>query len=376
MPAPANDDASASTTNRRTLIRELWRRRAAHGKLFIRPEMPYSAEASAMESIDPHHASFTVELARHGLPPLRRGALTTLQVNVGKLCNQACHHCHVDAGPKRTEIMTRPTAERVVEVLAASATVETVDITGGAPELNPSFRHLVESARRLGKKVIDRCNLTVLFEPGMDALPAFLAEHRVELTCSLPCYTPGNVDKQRGKGVFDKSIEALRWLNGIGYGRAGSDLVLNLVYNPLGPFLPPAQEKLEVDYKRELGRAFGIEFNRLFTITNMPIKRFAADLERSGKQQEYMGLLVNHFNPSTVEGLMCRSLVSVGWEGTLYDCDFNQMLEIPVPRARRTIFDVDDIGELAGAPIATDSHCFGCTAGAGSSCGGETLKGS
>ena len=326
-----------------------------------------------MESPRPSGPSFEATLARHGLAPLRRDRVSTLQVNVGKLCNQACHHCHVDAGPKRTEIMTRSTAERVIQLLTASADVETVDITGGAPELNPSFRYLVEGACQLGKRVIDRCNLTVLFQPEMERLPEFLAEHRIELTCSLPCYTASNVDRQRGKGVFDKSIEALLLLNRLGYGKTGSELVLNLVYNPVGAFLPPPQAKLEADYKRELGRAFGIEFNRLFTITNMPIKRFAADLERSGKQHEYMGLLVNHFNPATVEGLMCRSLVSVGWEGTLYDCDFNQMLEIPVPRSRRTIFDVESIEELSGVPIATASHCFGCTAGAGSSCGGETV---
>ncbi|MGH7819239.1 MAG: arsenosugar biosynthesis radical SAM (seleno)protein ArsS, partial [Candidatus Binatia bacterium] len=258
-------------------------------------------------------------LHRHRLWPLRRGVVKTLQVNVGKLCNQACHHCHVDAGPRRKEIMRRATAERVIDLLAESSTIETADLTGGAPELNPNFRYLVESARSLGRRVIDRCNLTVLFEPGMEGLADFLAECEVEVVASLPCYTATNVEKQRGHGVFDKSIEALRWLNRLGYGRPRSRLVLNLVYNPLGAFLPPPQTKLEADYKRELGAAFGIEFNRLFTITNMPIKRFAAELARSGKEEEYMGLLVNHFNPGAVEGLMCRSLVSVGWEGTLYD---------------------------------------------------------
>ena len=320
-------------------------------------------------------ASFTATLAAHGFAPLTRGAVETLQVNVGKLCNQACHHCHVDAGPKRTEIMQEPTARRVLEVLAKSPTVETVDITGGAPELNPSFRLLVQGARSLGRRVIDRCNLTVLFEAGREWLPAFFVEHGVELTCSLPCYTAKNVDQQRGKGVFEKSIEALRMLNARGYGKRGSGLVLNLVYNPVGAFLPPAQAGLEADYKRELGAAFGIEFDRLFTITNMPIQRFAADLERSGKQREYMSVLVNHFNPATVAGLMCRSLVSVGWEGTLYDCDFNQMLEIGVPAGLpRSIFDLDGLDDLSGARISTASHCFGCTAGAGSSCGGETVK--
>jgi len=318
-------------------------------------------------------ASFDAVLARHGLGPLTRGPVTTLQVNVGKRCNQACHHCHVDAGPKRTEMMTRETVDRVLRLLEASPSVKIVDVTGGAPELNPNFALLVEAARRLGRKVIDRCNLTVLLEPGMEWLPDFFVRNRIELTCSLPCYTATNVDKQRGKGVFDKSIEALRVLNARGYGH-GTGLALNLVYNPVGPFLPPSQARLEGDYKRELGAAFGIEFDHLFTITNMPIKRFAADLARSGKEREYMSLLVNHFNPATVRGLMCRSLVSVGWEGTLYDCDFNQMLEMPMPLgARPTIYDVDTLEGLDGHAIATASHCFGCTAGAGSSCGGETV---
>jgi len=323
----------------------------------------------------PTMPSFAATLAQHGLAPLRRGNVQTLQVNVGKRCNQACHHCHVEAGPKRTEMMTAATARRVIELLEASPSVETVDITGGAPELNPSFRDLVESARRLGRKVIDRCNLTVLFTEGREWLPAFFVEQQVELTCSLPCYTSANVERQRGKGVFEQSIDALRMLNDRGYGKPESGLVLNLVYNPVGAFLPPPQATLEADYKRELGAGFGIEFDRLFTITNMPIKRFAADLERSGKQDEYMSLLVNHFNPSTVPGLMCRSLVSVGWDGALYDCDFNQMLEIGVPSGLpRTIWDLDDLDELAEAPIATASHCYGCTAGAGSSCGGETVR--
>jgi radical SAM/Cys-rich protein len=318
--------------------------------------------------------SFEATLARHGIAPLRRSPVTTLQVNVGKLCNQACHHCHVDAGPKRTEIMVRATAERLIDVLAASPAVETVDITGGAPELNPSFRFLVENVRRSGRRVIDRCNLTVLSQPGTEELPEFLAVNAVELTCSLPCYTAKNVDQQRGKGVFAKSIEALKMLNELGYGKLGSGLPLNLVYNPVGPFLPPSQSELEADYKRELATAFSIEFNHLFTITNMPIKRFAADLERNGMYQKYMALLVNHFNPATVAGVMCRSLVSIGWDGAVYDCDFNQMLEMPLlPGQPLTIFDLSSTDDLTGAPIATASHCFGCTAGSGSSCGGETV---
>jgi len=313
---------------------------------------------------------FEETLARHGVGPLTRTEATTLQVNVGKLCNQACHHCHVEAGPKRTEIMPRHVAERVVGLLAASPRIETLDITGGAPELNPHFRHLVAQARRLNRHMIDRCNLTVLFEPGQESLAEFLAENAVEVVASLPCYTAENVDQQRGQGVFAKSIRALQLLNALDYGRAGSELTLNLVYNPLGAFLPPPQEKLEAEYRSQLREHFGIEFNRLFTITNMPIKRFAEWLARECKHESYMGLLVNHFNPGTVEKVMCRSLVSVGWDGRLFDCDFNQMLEIGMPHSR-TIWDIHSLDGLAGKRIATGSHCFGCTAGAGSSCGGS-----
>jgi radical SAM/Cys-rich protein len=319
--------------------------------------------------------SFASVLARHGHWPLRRERVRTLQVNVGKLCNQACHHCHVEAGPKRTEVMRRPTVDRLLELLARSPAIEAVDVTGGAPELNPSFRHLVASARSLGRHVIDRCNLTVLLEPGMEWVAEFLREHQVEVVCSLPCYTEDNVDRQRGRGVFEKSIEALCRLNDLGYGLPGSDLRLDLVYNPLGAFLPPPQERLEADYRRELGRRFGIRFHRLLTITNMPIKRFAEQLARSGQHAEYMGLLVNHFNPGTVAALMCRSLLSVGWDGALYDCDFNQMLELRAGREGfgtppPSIWSLAAFERLASAEIATGPHCFGCTAGAGSSCGG------
>lgn len=313
---------------------------------------------------------FDATLAQHRLGPLTRVETTTLQVNAGKLCNQACHHCHVEAGPKRTEIMQAHVADRCLGLLANSPAITTVDITGGAPELNSNFRRLVVNARSLHRRVIDRCNLTVLLEPGQEDLAHFLAANQVEITASLPCYTAENVEKQRGKGAFDKSIRALQLLNELGYGKPGSDLVLNLVYNPLGASLPPAESKLEADYKRELQNGFGIEFNRLFTITNMPIKRFAEYLSRTGKQREYMSLLVNHFNPVTVENLMCRSLVSVGWDGKLYDCDFNQMLEMEMPRLS-TIWDTDSFSGLAGRRIAPGSHCFGCTAGAGSSCGGS-----
>ena len=324
-------------------------------------------------------SDFDETLRRDRLAPLRRLTPHTLQVNVGKLCNQACHHCHVDAGPKRTEVMTRATAERVADLLEASAGICTVDLTGGAPELNPNFTYIVERARAAGRVVMVRCNLTVMFVPGMESLAEFYRANRVHLVCSLPCYTAENVEKQRGRGVFEKSIEALRLLNRIGYARG--DLVLDLVYNPVGPVLPPPQPQLEADYREELGKNFGISFNHLLTITNMPISRFAQQLHQWGRYTDYMGLLVNHFNPATVAGLMCRTLVSVGWDGRLYDCDFNQMLEIPLGAGGQdkpedkplTIWDVDDVGCLAEAPIATGAHCFGCTAGAGSSCGGALV---
>jgi radical SAM/Cys-rich protein len=319
---------------------------------------------------EPAPSAFSATLRQHGVQQLRRRELTTLQINVGKLCNQACHHCHVEAGPKRTEIMRAEVAERILALLSAAPSIAIVDITGGAPELNANFRGLVTESRRMGKQVIDRCNLTVLFEPGLEEMPQFLAANRSQVTASLPCYTAANVDQQRGKGVFEKSIRALRLLNTIGYGQPGSGLELDLVYNPLGASLPPPQEKLEADYKRELREHFGIEFNRLFTITNMPIKRFAEFLLREGKHESYMGLLANHFNPATVERLMCRELVSVGWDGKLYDCDFNQMLDLETP-GRKTIWQIDSFAELAASEIATANHCFGCTAGAGSSCGGS-----
>ena len=312
---------------------------------------------------------FDATLSSHGIRALIRKSPRTIQVNVGKLCNQACHHCHVDAGPRRTERMTRAAAERVIEVVAASPRVETLDITGGAPELNANFAMLVERARALGRRVIVRCNLTVTLEPGMEWLVEFYRRASVELVCSLPCYTADNTDRQRGIGVFDKSVAALRNLNDAGFGRG--KLRLDLVYNPVGASLPPPQGELEAQYRDALARNFGIVFDRLLTITNMPIARFANQLNANGNHSAYMSLLVNHFNPVTVDALMCRDLVSIGWDGRLYDCDFNQMLEIPLgASSQSTIWDVEDVGELAGARIATGSHCFGCTAGAGSSCGG------
>lgn len=314
---------------------------------------------------------FAGRLRAEGLGPLLRREPTTVQINVGKLCNQACHHCHVDAGPKRTERMERTTARRLVSLIEASPAITTVDITGGAPELNENFAYLVESLAG-GRRVIDRCNLTVLFADGMQWLPSFLATNGVDLICSLPCYMAENTDRQRGQGVFDDSIKALGLLNGLGYGRPGSGLRLDLVYNPLGPSLPPPQAELEARYHEELDSRFGILFDGLFTITNMPIARFAEQLRRNGQDESYLGLLVNHFNAATVDGLMCRDLVSVGWEGSLYDCDFNQMLEIPLAAAgTRHIDSITSFSELGGLDIATGPHCFGCTAGAGSSCSGE-----
>ncbi|HTR60746.1 MAG TPA: arsenosugar biosynthesis radical SAM (seleno)protein ArsS [Candidatus Binataceae bacterium] len=315
-------------------------------------------------------ATFDQTLAQHGVRVLAREVPHTLQVNVGKLCNQACHHCHVDAGPRRVEQMARSTAERVIELLAGSRSISTLDITGGAPELNANFAMLVEGAHELDRRVMVRCNLTVILVEGMGWLVDFYRRNRVELVCSLPCYTAENVNRQRGNGVFDKSIEALRMLNAVGYGRG--ELPLALVYNPVGPSLAPDQAELEARYRQELSGNFGITFDKLLTLNNMPINRFAAQLEREDRQPEYMGLLVNHFNPATVNGLMCRTLVSVGWQGDLYDCDFNQMLAIPLERDGRalTIYDLDDLATLAGTRIATAPHCFGCTAGAGSSCGG------
>lgn len=328
-------------------------------------EAPFNVLQSVSSS-----SSFSDTLVSHGLWPLRRDPVSTLQINVGKLCNQACLHCHVEAGPKRTESMPEEVVERVLRLLSASPAIDTVDITGGAPELNPNFRRLVTRSRELGRAVIDRCNLTVLFEPGMESLADFLAAHQVEITASLPCYTVANVDNQRGRGVFEKSIRALQHLNKMGYGRPGSALKLNLVYNPLGASLPADQSCLEADYKRQLDDHYSIEFHQLFTLTNMPVKRFADFLDRSGKRAEYMSLLLEHFNPDAVSGMMCRSLLSVGWDGVLYDCDFNQMLEIGMDGHRRTIWDLDSFSDLSGQHIATASHCFGCTAGAGSSCGG------
>lgn len=313
--------------------------------------------------------SFGETLAAHRLK-LSRVELGILQINVGKRCNQACHHCHVDAGPRRTEMMSAVTAKRVLELLARATTVHTLDITGGAPELNPCFRHLVRQGRALGRKVIDRCNLTVLLEPGQESTAEFLARQSVTVVASLPCYSKVNVERQRGLGVFEKSIEALRRLNALGYGVPGSGLELNLVYNPVGASLPPPQGPLESDYRRVLGENFGIVFNRLYALANMPISRFLHQLIREGQLQRYMDMLVQAFNPAATTALMCRELVSVSWDGVCHDCDFNQMLGIPLGGRPRTLWDVENLAELASRPIAVAAHCYGCTAGAGSSCTG------
>jgi radical SAM/Cys-rich protein len=304
-------------------------------------------------------------------PAIRRRALDVLQVNVGYRCNQACHHCHVNASPDRREMMARETADLVLRVLRERA-IGTLDVTGGAPELNPHFRHLVSNARAAGARVIDRCNLTVLNEPGFEELPDFLADERVEITASLPCYTKDNVDRQRGDDVFESSIHGLRKLNALGYGVDGSGLVLNLVYNPGGPFLPPPQERLEADYERELGEHFGVVFNRLFTLANMPINRFGSTLVTQGKFASYMALLRSAHNAGNLESVMCRTLVSVDYRGYLYDCDFNQMLGIPLVAAGRARPHLSDLlqTDFEGTPIAVADHCYGCTAGQGSSCGG------
>lgn len=313
---------------------------------------------------------FEKRLARAGAAPLRRASrLRVLQLNLGKLCNQTCRHCHVDAGPDRTEIMTRETMELCLSRLEGSE-VELVDLTGGAPELNPDFRWLVERCRTLGRRVMDRCNLTVLLLPRFEGLVDFFAQQQVEVVASLPYYLGERTDAQRGDGVFEKSIAALHKLNAAGYGRPGSGLRLNLVYNPTGAFLPPQQAMLEADYRRELRRRHGIEFSELFVITNMPISRFLEYLLESGNYAEYMERLQAAFNPATLAGLMCRDTLSVSWDGWLHDCDFNQMLDWKLSHGAAQHIREVDFAALAETPIVTGRHCYGCTAGAGSSCGG------
>ncbi|HEX2215913.1 MAG TPA: arsenosugar biosynthesis radical SAM (seleno)protein ArsS [Xanthobacteraceae bacterium] len=314
-------------------------------------------------------------LERIPFPALRRGPLETLQVNVGYRCNQSCVHCHVAAGPHRTEEMTGGIADLVLAFLERQR-VSTLDITGGAPELNPHFRRLVASARDIGVRVIDRCNLTILEAPGQEDLAEFLAAQQVEVVASMPCYLPENVEAQRGKGVFESSIRGLKRLNALGYGRKESGLVLNLVYNPQGPTLPPPQAALETDYKRVLAAEYGILFNGLYTLANMPIQRFGSMLISKGLFDEYLALLQHAHLDANLDGVMCRSLISVDYRGYVYDCDFNQMLDVPLRRGASQRVHLADIlaDELSANPISVAGHCFGCTAGQGSSCGGALAQ--
>lgn len=314
---------------------------------------------------------FDQHVARAGLAPLAAEGIDVFQINVGKVCNQTCQHCHVDAGPRRTESMTRETAELCMRVLAQTD-IPTVDITGGAPEINPNFEYLVTESRRLGRHVLDRCNLTILLTESFRHLPEFFARHRVEVVCSLPHYRQLNTDKQRGDGVFAASIEALLRLNALGYGDGSSGLRLVLVTNPVGAFLPSSQASLEDEWKRELARLHGVRFDALYAITNMPISRYLDWLESSGNLAGYMRRLVDAFNPTAAAGVMCRSTLSVGWDGRLFDCDFNQMLELEVGHGAPRHLAEFDLERLGRRRIVTAGHCFGCTAGAGSSCGGAT----
>ncbi len=304
---------------------------------------------------------------------LIRDSLTELQINLGKLCNQTCTHCHVDAGPTKTaENMTHATAKRICELVDECESLTTIDLTGGAPELNPSFRSLVTHFRGRGMKVIDRCNLTILSEPGQEDLSDFLASNQVDVVASLPCYLEDNVDAQRGSGVFERRINGLQQLNARGYGQDNSALKLNLVFNPTGPTLPPDQTSLETAYKRELKERYNVEFNHLLAITNIPIKRYAKFLKKRGVLVDYMRMLESAFNPQAARGVMCKAMLSVGWDGQLYDCDFNQMLEMPVAgKPPQTVWNINAFDEYIDQRVAVADHCYGCTAGAGSSCGGS-----
>ncbi len=315
---------------------------------------------------------FTDKLNTIGFNPLKPTGFDVFQVNVGKMCNQTCAHCHVDAGPDRKEIMTRETMQQCLEVLKNND-FKTVDLTGGAPEMNPDFRWFVEEIRKLGKHVMVRCNLTIILaNPKYHDLPDFFKKHNVEVVSSLPFYNAQRTDRQRGNGVFDKSIKALQMLNAVGYGKEDSDLILNLVYNPSGAFLPASQSQLEADFKRALMKDYGIEFNNLFAITNLPISRFLDYLIKSGNYENYMEKLVNAFNPAAVTNLMCRSTLSIGWDGYIFDCDFNQMLDLKIANGSANHISNFDADAIQSRNIATGNHCYGCTAGAGSSCGGTT----
>jgi radical SAM/Cys-rich protein len=340
------------------------------GLTLVARQSPLAATEEQLRLLAETHACppFEDRLRSMQLDPLHATGITVFQINVGKLCNQTCRHCHVDAGPDRRETMTRETAELCMRAVAQTD-IPTVDITGGAPELNLHFRWLVEQARTLGRHVIDRCNLSVLLLPSQADLAGFLAKHGVEVIASLPYFRRAQTDAQRGAGVYEKSIVALQRLNHLGYGQKGSGLFLNLVYNPVGAFLPPKQDAIEAQFRKELRQQHGVTFNRLFTITNMPISRFLEFLIESGNYEGYMERLANAFNAGAAAGVMCRYTLSVGWDGTLYDCDFNQMLDLPVTGAPRHIRDFD-LHRHGQRRIVTGNHCYGCTAGAGSSCGG------
>ena len=342
------------------------------GKQISFPTMFETGPSAAAEAAVSHTNRFSDRLHADGLE-LRRGRTEILQVNVGKLCNLTCMHCHVNAGPKRKEIMTRKTMDRIIDWLAKTE-IPVVDITGGAPEMIPDFCYFIDRVRGLrpARKIIDRCNLTILLARGYEDVGEFLAARKVEIIASMPCYSPENVNAQRGEGVFEESITALRLLNKLGYGVAG-DLPLHLVYNPVGPYLPPPQAKLEADFKRELATNFGIIFNNLYTITNLPIARFASFLRRHNRLDEYMELLINAFNAATIEGLMCRNTLSIGWHGEVYDCDFNQQLDMQWENGDPIFLWDLDPDTIENREIMTGDHCFGCTAGAGSSCGGALV---
>ncbi len=335
------------------------------------PELWYDGSTACQpETKHEMHATLPL-LKRTDFPPIRRRRLETLQVNLGYRCNQACLHCHVNAGPNRREQMTRETIEEVIAFLDRSG-VKSLDVTGGAPEMHPDFRLLVESARRRGVQIVDRCNLTILNEPGFADLGEFLAANQVEIIASLPCYLEENVDAQRGKGVYGSSITAINKLNALGYGRKGSPLLLNLMYNPGGAVLPPPQSRLEADYRRELYQRAGIVFNRLYVLANMPIQRFGSTLISNGRFEEYMQLLKSAHQDANLASVMCRSLISLDWQGYVYDCDFNQMLGLPLPGCKQARLHVSELtgSELENRPVMVGDHCYGCTAGQGSSCGG------
>jgi len=323
--------------------------------------------------VDANHEKFAGKLANLGHRPLKTSAMEIFQINIGKLCNQTCAHCHVDAGPDRKEEnMDRATLEKCLKIIASVPTIHTVDITGGAPEMNAHFRWFVEECTKLGKQVIDRCNLTIIMaNPKYHDIPEFLAKHKVHVVSSLPYFSKKKTDSQRGDGVFEDSIAALKKLNEVGYGKEGSGLVLDLVYNPNGAFLPGDQMSLQAEFKRQLKRKFDIEFNSLFAITNLPVSRFLDYLIQTENYEDYMQALIEAFNPGTVEGLMCRNTLSVSWDGFLYDCDFNQMLDLKVSSQNSQHLDDFDLDALHERPIVLNQHCYGCTAGAGSSCGGE-----